>query len=80
METTSSPSDTNIAPICENLDEKNTEMFSKDIEKKGDADTRAIAPPIESPQNLIATENYSVFTVKQKRVMIATASFASWIR
>lgn len=80
METNSSPSNTSIAPICENLDERNTEMFLKDIEKKGDADTRAIHPPIGSPQNLIAAENYSVFTVKQKRIMIATVSFASWIR
>lgn len=80
METASRPSGTTIAPICENLDERSTEIFSKDIEKSGDADTKAIASPVESPQNLVAAEDYSVFTVKQKRMMIATASFASWIR
>lgn len=76
METTSPPSGLSIAPTFENLDERNSEMVSRDIEKKGDADTSVI----ESAQNLLATEDYSVFTAKQKRMMIATASFASWIR
>ena len=56
--------------------------FTEDVEEKG-PDTRAITSPVESPQenaNFVATEDYSVFTVRQKRVMIATASFASWIR
>lgn len=55
---------------------------SGDIEEK-DPDTRAITSLVESPQgnaNVIATEGYSVFTVREKRMMIATASFASWIR
>lgn len=55
-------------------------MFTEDIEKKGDADIKAVAPAVQFPQSLVATENYSVFTVKQKRIMIATASFGSWIR
>ena len=57
--------------------------ISEDIEKK-DPETKAVTLPVfESSQefaNLIAAEDYSVFTVRQKRMMIATASFASWIR
>lgn len=57
--------------------------ISEDIEKK-DPETKAVTlPVVESLQefaNLVAAEDYSVFTVRQKRMMIATASFASWIR
>ena len=55
---------------------------SEGVEDKG-PDIRGITLPVEYPQvnaNVVATEDYSVFTVKQKRMMIATASFASWIR
>lgn len=64
MAIAATPSSTSIALTCENLDEKNTEMFSKDIEKKADTGTIAVASPVESRQNLVATENYSVFIVK----------------
>jgi hypothetical protein len=56
--------------------------ISDNIEEVGPY-TTAITLPVEPVQriaNVIATEDYSVFTVRQKRMMIATASFASWIR
>ncbi|EED18640.1 bicyclomycin resistance protein, putative [Talaromyces stipitatus ATCC 10500] len=51
--------------------------ISKNDEEKGNT---SITLPIESPYaNVVATEDYSVFTKRQKRMMIATASFVSWI-
>lgn len=55
---------------------------SEGVEEKR-LNTETITPPVESTQenaDVVATEDYSVFTVRQKRLMIATASFASWIR
>lgn len=82
---------TNMEPKMRDLIEKSNEIqyvgtardISEDVEKKA-PETRAVtAPAIKSLQgfaNVVATEDYSVFTVRQKRMMIATASFASWIR
>lgn len=62
---------------------RTTKDIFEDIEKKAPETKAATLPVVESPQefaNLVAAEDYSVFTVRQKRMMIATASFASRIR
>jgi hypothetical protein len=57
--------------------------ISEDIEKKVPETKAASLPAVESSHeftHVVAAEDYSVFTVRQKRMMIAIASFASWIR
>lgn len=41
---------------------------------------KADEPPVESPHkaNLVATEEYSVFTVPQKRAIVLAGSYLSW--
>lgn len=80
-----------MATKLEDMIEKSNELqyarvakdMSEAIEKNVPETKAASLPAVESPQeftNVVAAEDYSVFTVKQKGMMIAISSFASWIR